>query len=170
MKKLALALMAISASIFGISAVANAYPPAPGASEVSDSTPAAGAAYDVTVGCEPVGADVVFAFEGVTITDTCTGTTGPASLLSAAPAAGSASATFTAPTAPGTYTGTYTGAATGTWTITVAAAAAPATPGGGLPATGSDGIGTMTMVALGLFAVGAGLFGVSQMRRRTAAA
>ena len=115
-----------------------------------------------SVGCEPVGGSVTFSFNGVTSVHTCTAP-GTASLLLAAPAAGSASATFTAPTAPGTYTGTYTGAATGNWSIVIAA---PAVPAGGLPATGSNGTSTMTILAIGLFAVGAGLFGVSQLRRR----
>lgn len=165
MKKFALALMAVSASIFGLSAVANAYPPAPDANEVSAIT--AGGPFTVEVGCAPVGDDVVFTFNTAVIADVCAAPTGPASLLSVAPAAGSASATFTAPTAPGTYTGTYTGAATGTWTVVIAA---PVVPGGGLPATGSNGTSTMTIIAFGLFAVGAGLFGVSQVRRRTVAA
>ena len=164
MKKFALALMAISASIFGLSAVANAYPPAPNANVVSGIVDGK---FTVEVGCEPVGDNVVFTFNGVEITAVCTGTAAPASFLTAAPAAGSASATFTAPTAPGTYTGTYTGAATGTWTIVIAGSV---TPGGGLPATGSNGTSTMTIIAFGLFAVGAGLFGVSQVRRRTVAA
>lgn len=165
MKKFALALMAVSASIFGLSAVANAYPPAPGVAVVSATV--AGQPFTVEVGCEPVGDDVTFTFNSVVITAPCEAPTGAASLLSTAPAAGSATATFTAPTAPGSYDGTYTGAATGTWNVTIAA---PVVPGGGLPATGSDGTSTMTIIAFGLFAVGAGLFGVSQMRRRTVVA
>jgi LPXTG-motif cell wall-anchored protein len=153
MKKFALALLAVSASIFGLSAVANAYPPAPDANVVTPVAPAAGADFTVEVGCEPDGDNVVFEFNGATQTAVCT--------------AGSASATFTAPTAPGAYSGTYTGAATGSFSVTIAA---PVVPGGGLPATGSDGTSTMTIIAFGLFAVGAGLFGVSQMRRRTVAA
>jgi hypothetical protein len=65
----------------------------------------------------------------------------------------------------GVCTVSYAGAAFGSTTITVAG---PATPPGGLPAIGSNGTSTMTIIAVGLFAVGAGLFGMSQMRRRTA--
>jgi len=47
-----------------------------------------------------------------------------------------------------------------------AGAAAAATPSAGLPATGSDGIGTTTGIAVGLLAVGLGLFIVTRVRRR----
>ncbi len=169
MKKFALALMASAAMILGISAVANAYPPAANVAVVSDTTPGPGQAFSVEVGCTPPG-DVIFVlpFPPGSFTTPCIlDSTGPASLLSATAAAGSATATFTAPTQPGTYTITYSGAATGSFTITVAAAAVP---GGGLPATGSDSTSTMTIIAIGLFAVGAGLFGVSQVRRRNVTA
>lgn len=169
MKKFALALMASAAMVLGFGAVASAYPPGAGAPVITNGGALApGAEFTVTAECQPVGAQVTFEFQGVTLVVECVAATGSASLLGSflgtAPAAGTATATFTAPTAPGTYTGTYTGAAVGTFSVTVAA---PVTPGGGLPATGSNGTSTMTIIAIGLFAVGAGLFGVSQVRRRT---
>jgi hypothetical protein len=111
------------------------------------------------------------------------------------PALGNATGTFTAaPLSPGTYNGTAVGqrSATQTFAFTIpgqasttsttlaptttlaatTTTAAPVTtapvttPGTGLPATGSDGVGVMTGIALGLFAVGLGLFIVAQVRRK----
>lgn len=172
MKKLALALMALSASLFGLSAVANAGtypPPTVGVAVVQNPSVAPGGPVFVEIGCAPVGStvDVTYwtEFPVATVAILCEArSTGAASLLGAPANAGSAIFETTAPTTPGTYTGTYVGAATGSFTITVAGAT---TPGGGLPATGSNGTSTMTIIAIGLFAVGAGLFGVSQVRRRT---
>ncbi len=178
MKKLALALMALSASLFGLSAVANAgtYPPPPaGVAVVQNPSVAPGGPVFVEIGCTPVGSsvDVTYwtEFPVATVAIQCEArTAGAASLLGAPAGSGSAIFETTAPTAPGTYTANYVGAATGSFKITVAPTATPAAPGGGLPATGSNGTSTMTIIAIGLFAVGAGLFGVSQTRRRTAAA
>lgn len=39
-------------------------------------------------------------------------------------------------------------------------------PTGGLPATGSSGVSTMAIIAIGLLIVGVSLFVVSQVRRR----
>ncbi len=170
MKKFALALMASAAMVLGMGVVANAYPPGAGVVTVSSSTVGPGAPFTVSATCQP-GEIVTFVFEGDTVTVTCgaAGSAGTASMLSLS-SAGIASATFTAPTEPGTYTGTTNGSLTGdlgSFTITVAA---PTTPGSGLPATGTDGTSTMTLIAIGLFAVGAGLFGVSRFRSRTVAA
>ena len=81
---------------------------------------------------------------------------------------GGASVDLTAPTAAGTYPGTVVGTLSFDQPFTVVVVA-PVTPPGGLPATGSGGIGTTTTVAIGLFAVGLGLFAVAQVRRRQAA-
>ena len=65
---------------------------------------------------------------------------------------------------PGTYPGTVVLASSGTtlsFTITVAAA-----PAGGLPATGSGSTQSGIWYGIGLLALGAGLLGVAQVRRR----
>lgn len=171
MKKFALALMASAAMILGFSAMVSAYPPGSPPPTVSDPTPAPGSTFTVEVGCSPVGASVNFTLNSVppqTVTVTCVARSGAlagGSMLVATPTPGVARATFTAPTTPGTYTVSYDGAAVGSVTVTVESAT---TPGGGLPAAGSNGTSTMTIVAIGLFAVGACLFGVSQFRRRSA--
>ena len=188
MKKLALVLMAVSASLFGLTAVANAYPPATsGTGTISTSNPRFGEPVRFTTPCLPSLRIVqsvyrdTFTFNGRTISwptisieeVPCTSNVGAASMLVSAPATGTATIVVTAPSEPGTYTVDYTGAATGSFSFTVSGAATPAAPGapgGGLPATGSDSTGTMTMMAIGLFGVGAGLFGVSQMRRRNTVA
>jgi LPXTG-motif cell wall-anchored protein len=170
MKKFALALMASAAMVLGMGVVANAYPAGAGSVTASPTTLAPGGVFTATATCQP--AEIVtFVFEGATKTATCgaAGTAGTASLISLS-TAGSASVTFNAPGTAGSYTGIATGSATGalgSFTITVAV---PAAPGGSLPATGTDGTSTMTIIALGLFAVGAGLFGVSRFRSRTVTA
>jgi hypothetical protein len=75
---------------------------------------------------------------------------------------GSASAQIKVPTTPGTYTGTATCAsgASANFTITVTS------PSGGLPATGSSGLGSFATISMILLLVGAGLLVVSQVRRR----
>ncbi|MGB0112263.1 MAG: LPXTG cell wall anchor domain-containing protein [Ilumatobacteraceae bacterium] len=76
---------------------------------------------------------------------------------------GTASATFTAPQAPGTYQGTVvTGAGTQNFEVTVVAA-------GPLPETGADDTGTMFLIAVLLVVAGAALFIVAQARRSDAA-
>ena len=89
-------------------------------------------------------------------------------LLPQQTALGNATFTFTAaPTAPGTYSGTAVGqqSPSQSFSFTLPGQAAT-TPETGLPATGSDGIGTTTGIALGLLVVGFGLFVVAQVRRR----
>jgi LPXTG-motif cell wall-anchored protein len=156
MKKFALAILASVAMVLGMGAVANAdYPPDAGSVTVNPVAPSAGAEFTVTATCE-TGEIVTFVFEGETKTATCGATT--------------ASVTFTAPTAVGTYSGTATGSDNGdlgSFSITIAA---PATPGSGLPATGTDGTSTMAIIAIGLLLVGAGLFSVSRLRSRALAA
>ena len=167
MKKFALALMASAAMVLGLGVVANAYPPGGATITQSATTAAPGGSLTVSVSCVP-GETATFTLVAESDVVTC-GAAGTASVL-AISAAGLATGTVTVPTAAGTYTGSITGSVTpvlGSFEVTVAA---PATPGGGLPATGSDGTGTMTLMALGLFAVGGGLFGVSRFRNRTVAA
>ncbi|MGK0276696.1 MAG: LPXTG-motif cell wall-anchored protein [Ilumatobacter sp.] len=166
MKKFALSLMVAAAAIFGtgIAAQASTYPPGATVSPIADPVP--GETFTVTVsGCNP-GIVITFEFEGTTKTATC----GEAAALTVG--TGTASTTFVAPTAGGTYSGTATGTDGFLATFSVTAAAAPATtvepvtPPGGLPATGSGGTSSMTMIAIGLFGLGGGLLVVSQMRRR----
>jgi hypothetical protein len=75
--------------------------------------------------------------------------------------------TTTTPTTTVAPTTTDAGSGAGLPTTTVAPATtvAATVPGAGLPATGSDGIGTTTGIALGLFVVGVGLFIVTRVRR-----
>jgi hypothetical protein len=180
MKKFALSIVIAAAAIFGsgVAAQASTYPPS------SIATVAAGGTFDATInGCTPPEI-VTFLFEGVSKTAPCL--PGPSSLRSAAATVGTgtASVTFDAPSVPGNYVATATGSAgfRGSDSISVTAVgvtpaapvapitsvtpAAPVTPLGGLPATGADGISTMTTIAIGFFVVGGGLLVVSQLRRR----
>jgi hypothetical protein len=99
---------------------------------------------------------VNFVLAGATATAVCT-------------PAGTAVASLLAPATPGTYTGTATGVSSGVTASFTVVVQAAVTPPGGLPATGSGGISTTTGMAAGLFAIGLGLFGVAQFRRRQAA-
>ena len=199
MKKLAFALLAASALLFGVGLVAQAYAP-PGGAITTPANPGPGQPFTTTVNCTAGAGDVTFSFTGniaATLTVACTPGSGTASVmgfLTQTPT-GTATATFTAPTAPGTYSGTATqgGQQVGAFTIVIAQAAtttvpvttaapgattvapavttiSPTVPGGGLPATGSGGMGTMTGIAIGLLVVGAGLFIVAQVRRRETSA
>lgn len=174
MKKFALALMASAAIVFGFAGSANAYPPGGGGTTVSDSTPAAGAPITFsTTQCTP-GETVTFVFNGETKTATCVAGTAARGEASQT-ATGTASATFNAPAAAGSYTANISGSvsgALGSVAVTVAAqttttvAPTPTVPPGGLPATGSDGVGATTGIAVGLLVVGLGLFAVATVRRR----
>ena len=182
MKRLVLTLMVAAATMLGVSALAPSTVSAqygtvqpPGIStDVPSVTP--GGSFTATVtNCLP-GETVIITFQGVSQTVTCNST-----ILQAG-------ATFNAPTTPGTYEvcANFTGGgatvpsgvtrpATVCTTIRVAAAGPtvpPTIPGGGLPATGSSGLGTTTTTAIVLLGAGALLLVVSQVRRRrtTAAA
>lgn len=163
MKKLALALMSTAAAVLGFGLAVDAYPPGAG---VVTATPASGApGYSVTVkaSCLP-GETVTATLESESGMGTC-GAAGTASVLGLS-TAGGATVVVATPTTAGTYTGNVTGSTTGflgNFGVTVTA---PPVPPTGLPATGSSGISTMTILAIGLFAAGAGLFAVSQVRRR----
>jgi hypothetical protein len=164
MKKFALAVMAASAVVFGSGLPAQAQTPSYSTS-VTVGPVTSGGPYTVDyVNCVP----------GETITFSQPEST-PTSVTAVCPGegtVGTATASFAnAPTAPGDYTVTATGTQSPTRTTTFSLAGAgvtvPATvPEAGLPATGSDGVGATTGVALGLLAVGLGLFVVAQIRRR----
>jgi uncharacterized membrane protein YtjA (UPF0391 family) len=191
MKKLALALIAASAAVFGFGLVAQAQGYTPTIPPIGPVTP--GGSYTVTVNnCVP-GEQVTFTQLQSTptvIVATCSGAlptlTGSVIglLLPQQGALPTASATFTAaPTAPGTYNGTAVGAQSGStpFSFTIPGQTATTVPPpttaapvpttqpalvGGLPATGSGGISTTTGIAVGLLVVGLGLFVVAQVRRR----
>lgn len=172
MKKFALTLMATAALVFSFGGVANAYPP--GANTVTDSTPVAGAPVTFTTNvCTPPEI-VTFVFNGESKTATCQASSG-SSLQASQTGTGTASATFNAPTTAGSFAATITGSVSGSLgniSVTIAAQTAttvaptPTVPPGGLPATGSDGIGATTGIAIGLLVVGLGLFVVATVRRR----
>ncbi len=182
MKKLALALVSISALVFGFGMVANAqYVPA-GSGTVTPSSPPPGTPFTVRVNCTAGAGNVTFVFNGGSFSFPCTAGSGLAGSVVgfvAQTPTGTSTATLTAPTTPGTYPGTATqgGTQVGAFSVTVpgqAATTVPAsttapvvtTPGSGLPATGSGGISTTTGIAIGLLVVGLGLFVVAQVRRR----
>ena len=173
MKRVVLTLILAAATLLGLSApagIVGAYPPAQ-TPVITTNVPTVppGGNFTATVGpCLP-GETVVITFQGVSISVVCSG------ILQA-------SATFQAPAAIGTYqvcgdlTGTGVTVPPGTirpqticTSIQVVAAATtvPATvPGGGLPATGSSGLGTTATSAIVLLSAGALLLIVSQVRRR----
>lgn len=174
MKKFALALMAASTAVFGFSIVADAYPIPEELVTVDNAAPMTGEEVTATANCAS-GETVTFEIPGDSATATCSAGAGGASLLLVAATSGTASAQLTMPSEAGTYTISATGSESGdlgSTTVVVAAQTAPATtapptvPTSGLPATGSDGIGLTTGVALGLLVVGLGLFGVATLRRR----
>jgi alkaline phosphatase len=170
MKKFALALMAASAAVLGFGIVADAYPISPEPLTVDNATPGVGEEITVTANCAS-GETVTFETQGDSATATCSAGAGGASLLMAIATSGTASAKLTMPSEAGTYTISVTGSESGdlgSLTVVVVAQTTPATtvPTGGLPATGSDGIGFTTGVALGLLVVGLGLFAAATVRRR----
>lgn len=155
MKKFALALIASVLVLFGFAAPAGAQTsPYGGSSVTATVSPASsrpGGPVTITVSACAANSPVIIVFNGATSTVT-------------ANAAGGATATVTAPSAAGTYPGTATcGTLVASFSVVVTAAV---TPPGGLPATGSGGIDSTMTVALGLLAVGLGLFGVTMVRRR----
>jgi hypothetical protein len=177
-KKLAFVLIAAAALVFGAGQVATAqYGPS-----ISTGPVTPGGPYTVT-------------YTNCVVGDTITFTqaqSNPTSVQATCLPGGTATASFAAaPTAAGTYSGTAVGAQspslTFTFTLTAPATTVPVTtapggggavpttaapggqPGGQLPATGSNGLGSTTGIALGLLVVGLGLFVVAQVRRRDAA-
>ncbi|MDJ0771447.1 MAG: LPXTG cell wall anchor domain-containing protein [Ilumatobacter sp.] len=177
MKKIAAALMIAGAALMAGGAVVDAYPPGSGPFTAEPTSPIPGQDFTITVDDCAVGEIVIFSFPlpvgAVVVNEPCVASGGtPAFMLGflAAPATGTASATFTAPDAPGTYTGSaeYSGR-TLNFVITVQAAPTTTTtaaPAGGLPATGSSSGNTTMIIATVLLLAGAGMFGVAQVRRR----
>ena len=154
MKKFALALLAASAAILGFGMVAEAqYGATPGVS-VSPATVVSGGTVSITAtGCAPSEVITFTITGGDSATATCVD--------------GTATAQLSVPTTAGTYPGTAVGSLGFNQAFSVVVTAA-AVPPGGLPTTGSGGISTTTSIAVGLLAVGLGLFGVAQIRRRQA--
>ena len=176
MKRLVLTLMVAVATLLGLSALApsgivGAYPPGQ-SSGITTNVPSVppGGTFTATVGnCLP-SETVVITFEGVSITAICDPTTLQAS------------GSFVAPTTPGTYQvcGDLTGVGatvpqgvtrprtvcTSIQVIAAGPTVPPTSPGGGLPATGSSGLGTTTTSAIVLISAGALLLIVTQVRRR----
>jgi LPXTG-motif cell wall-anchored protein len=155
LKRIAVALAVAGVTTLGLGSAgsaAPAYPPAAATVVVSDTTPPAGGTITVSVNNCRAGETVRFTLPpAVPVTVTCS-------------ASGAASASLAVPTASGTYNGTVelvSSGATLPFQITVTAPS-----GGGLPATGSDGTQTGLWFAGGLLALGAGLLGVAQLRRR----
>jgi LPXTG-motif cell wall-anchored protein len=110
------------------------------------------------------GQTIVVSLSGFLPGETVTVTVNPTYTVTAN-SSGSASLSIPAPTALGTFTVTGTGVTSGrtdSVTITVVAATGG---GGGLPATGSES-SEMLQLAFGAAALGAGLVGVTVIRRR----
>jgi len=176
MKRLALALMAVSALVLGFGMVAEAQsgPYGGGTGTITFTPPNPGPGQTVTLtitGCTP-GETVTIALNDVTIgtvvclsATTALGGTVVGLLLPRQVNAGQATFTTTTPTEPGTYVYTVTGSQGYSRSATLVITA-PVTPPAGLPATGSSGISNTMMIALGLFVVGLGLFAVAVVRRR----
>ena len=73
--------------------------------------------------------------------------------------------TTTTTTIPATTTEAGSGVVVPPSTAAPTTTAAATTPPAGLPATGSDGVTTMSLIAIGLLAVGFGLFVATRARR-----
>ncbi len=191
MKKIALGIMALAAGVFGFGVVAQAQY-TPGGEVVGGGTVSPGAPFTVVFENCPVGVMITISQAQSTppsLTVECLPVTSPALtgsivglLLPQQTGLGTATATFTSgPTTPGDYVVTASGPGysaslaitvpgqVGT-TTTVAAPGTTATPGGTpggvIPSTGGDGMGTTATIALSLFVVGAGLLIVATVRRR----
>ena len=147
MKRFALALTVTLTAFLGLGQIATAQYSASSSTSTTD-----GKTTVVYSGC----------VNGETITFTLVGAT--PTPQTAVCAGGKASVVFSS--AAG-LTGTAKGTTSPSTTFTVASLAPTATaPGVGLPATGSNGIGTTAGLAIGLLVVGLGLFVVAQVRRR----
>jgi hypothetical protein len=162
MTKLGFPAAAGLAALLGGGTAAAQHPPGGACWCSTPSTISPGGTFTATFfGCS-LGETVEFSLAGVTVQAACNGPAG--ARFFSATTGPSASATLTAPTAPGTYTVTATGltsGATASATLTVAAAAAP---GGGLPTTGFDSQ-PIVQIGVGLLAVGADLAFIANKRR-----
>ncbi|TDT18491.1 hypothetical protein BDK89_4112 [Ilumatobacter fluminis] len=112
---------------------------------VSNGSPAPGSTFTASIPCNEDSATVSFNGQSQTVS----------------PSDGTATATLTAPTAAGTATGTFTcGDTVASFSVTVQETDPI------IPPTGNSGMsGTMGIAAV-LLVAGAGMFGVSQFRRR----
>ena len=155
LKRIGIVLAAVGLAAFGADSVANAqtsdYPPSAPTVVVDNTNPPPGGTITITINnCRP-GENVTFSLPPqAPVTIVCN-------------AAGVAVASLSAPLQPGTYPGTVVLQESG---VTLAFSITVAAPTGGLPATGSDGTQSGIWYGLGLLGLGAGLFGVSQVRRR----
>lgn len=173
MKKFSLIAAAAVASLIGFGTASAADYPPTGDAKPASSTVAPGGNVVVNItGCQSdAPAEALTATLGTSTAAATCKAAGAALGGAALNRTGTASFTLKAPTAAGTYTGTVLGnqGFSQSFQIQVVGTTPPTNGGGtpgGLPATGSNGVSTMTIIALGLFGVGAGLFGVSQVRRR----
>ncbi|MEY2959748.1 MAG: hypothetical protein RLZZ01_2316 [Actinomycetota bacterium] len=139
-------LLFASGLVLGVSSIAAAYPPENPTVTVSNLSPIPGGPVTVT-------------YDGCEAGDTATFTLGDQS-VTAEVVDGVASADLTAPVLPGAAAGSVacSSGATGDFEIDVQASPLPATGGAGVDAKGA--------AAGAMLLVGAGLLGVSQIRRR----
>jgi LPXTG-motif cell wall-anchored protein len=168
LKRIGLALAVVGIGVFGVDAVASAqYPPAAAIVTLSNQTPPPGGSITVVVRNCQAGEPVRFNVPTrVPVTVTCLAPAAGLTSSAALTEGTTATANLIAPDAAGPYNGTaelLTSQATLPFTLTVTVVTAP---GGGLPATGTDSTQSVVWYGLGLFAVGAGLVAVSQVRRR----
>ena len=170
MKKLGLCVVALAAMSVGVVAtpvnagapVPAVYPPLPTFTiTLSGSSFPPGGSITVTVSGCTAGDVVTITLGDLVVTATCSGPAG-AFRMPSVTGAPTATATLTAPTAPGTYTIVATDEATGRTASATFTVVAPAA--GPLPTTGSDSDLTTQLAGLTI-AVGAGLAFVARHRR-----
>jgi hypothetical protein len=175
MKKMALAMCVAAAAALGFGGAASAqYSADEFQAFANPPSVGPGGAVTVTVtGCEP-GETVTVVLVDDTEVSVCEAT-GPVGLRRGnVEASGRAVVEVVAPMTPGQYEGLASGSistrsSSFSITVTAAAAAAPS-PSGELPSTGSGGIDSTLLIALGALAVGLGLVVVAGLRRRRPAA
>ena len=170
MKKLAAALLAGSFAVLSFGSVADAYPPFEKLVTVDKPKVAPSETVIATANCVGL-EEVTFDLGGTTGTGTCNGTDDGGATVAALATFGTASAALVAPATPGDFIVTATGSFSvdlGSTELVVVEqpGAPPAPPTDVLPATGSGIVSLTTGVALGLLAVGIGLFFVATLRRR----
>lgn len=155
LKRIGIVLAAVGLAAFGADSVASAqtadYPVQAPVVVVDNSNPPPGGTITITINnCRP-GENVTFSLPPqAPVTIVCN-------------PSGVAVASLSAPLQPGTYPGTVVLQESG---VTLPFSVTVQAPTGGLPATGSDGTQSGLWYGLGLLGLGAGLFGVSQVRRR----
>lgn len=166
MKKAAFALVMSALLALGVGSAAHAQYGTTPPVTISPSNPAPGATFTLGItGCS-AGEVLTTTFNGRTSTTTCTASATLSGDVAALGGTGTASITLQAPTAPGTYSGTVVGNLGFNQSFQVVVAGSATAPGGGLPATGTDSTSTTMAIAFGVFVIGLGLVGVTQVRRR----